>query len=82
MAHDVGAHRLLANRPPALPQGAASAAIANVGGIALRQLFDFDSGVLADRSVVSTFAGCSLVLEDGTGGTDRKRVVKIGASES
>ncbi len=49
---------------PALPQGASSAAAMTVQGIAARQVFDFDPSILSDVSVVSTFAGATLVDPD------------------
>ncbi len=49
----------LAIRPPAIPVGANSAAIAKdkSGLVALRVLRDYDSAKTADRSLVSTFVG-------------------------
>jgi len=76
---------VVANRPPALPQGASNAATENRDGIALRVLFDFDPGVLSDVTVVSTFAGAAVVYEDGDGiegETERPRSIKLGEPTS
>ncbi|UOQ60381.1 hypothetical protein MUN76_15335 [Leucobacter rhizosphaerae] len=56
---------------PAAPKGATSAGVAAEGGLALRQLFDYDSDTLADRSIVSVFTGGAVVTDpkikaDGT----------------
>jgi hypothetical protein len=72
-----------ANRAPALPQGAASAAVSSAQGIALRTVFDFDPGTLSDVSVLSTFAGAAAVYEDGSDtAAVAKRFVKLGTSVS
>lgn len=68
---------LFASRAPGVPSGASNAAVLSQDGIGVRQVFDFDVSILSDVSAVSTFAGCSVVLEDGTGGTDRRRIVKL-----
>lgn len=68
---------LFASRAPAMPSGASNAATLSQDGIGIRQVFDYDVATLSDVSAVSTFAGASLVLEDGTGGSDRRRVVKL-----
>lgn len=57
------------NRTPVTPRGAADSATATEGGVGLRQIFQYDPDVLSDASVVSTFAGASLV--------DADRVVKL-----
>lgn len=56
---------------PVAPKGATSAGVAAEGGLALRQLFDYDSDTLADRSIVSVFTGGAVVTDpkikaDGT----------------
>lgn len=56
---------------PAAPKGATSAGVATEGGLALRQLFDYDSDTLSDRSIVSVFTGGAVVTDpkikaDGT----------------
>lgn len=57
---------------PAAPRGAADSSIAEVNGISMRHLFMFDTDHLSDRSVVSVFAGSSLV--------DADRVVVLSSS--
>lgn len=68
-----------ANRAPAQPKGASSSAVASNGGVALRQVFQYDASTAQDQSLVSTFAGAAAVYEDGTGinGTLNKRFVKL-----
>lgn len=56
---------------PAAPRGASDSSVATVGDIAMRHLFLFDPDTLSDRSVVSVFAGASLV--------DADRVVVLGS---
>ncbi|MCZ7526564.1 MAG: hypothetical protein M5U14_09415 [Acidimicrobiia bacterium] len=47
-------------------------------GIALRQVFAYDVGVLSDVSAIDTFAGASVVYEDGADpGLELSRVVKL-----
>lgn len=53
----------LAYVAPAAPKGATSAGVAAEGGLALRQLFDYDSDTLADRSIVSVFTGGAVVTD-------------------
>jgi hypothetical protein len=48
----------------------------------MRQLFGFSPTMLSDFSVVSTFAGCSIVYEDGDDATDLERVVKLALTGS
>lgn len=61
-----------ATRTPVTPRGAADSATATEGGIGLRQIFQYDPDILSDASVVSTFAGASLV--------DANRVFKLNTS--
>lgn len=63
---------VFANRTPVAPRGAADSATATEGGIGLRQIFQYDPDVLSDASVISTFAGSSLV--------DADRVYKLGGT--
>lgn len=49
------------NRTPVAPRGAADSATASDNGIGIRQIFQYDPDVLSDASVISTFAGASLV---------------------
>jgi hypothetical protein len=51
----------LAVRAPIVPQGVAFGAAAATNGFAMRYIRDYDSQTLADRSVVSTFAGGGIV---------------------
>lgn len=53
-----------ATRTPVTPRGAADSATATEAGIGLRQIFQYDPNVLSDASVISTFAGASLVDAD------------------
>lgn len=53
-----------ATRTPVTPRGAADSATATEAGIGLRQIFQYDPNVLSDASVISTFAGASLVDSD------------------
>jgi hypothetical protein len=72
------------NVRPATPRGATAVATHTEGGINMRQIFQYMPDYLSDASVVSTFAGASLVAEDGTGtnGTVFKRLVKLGTAAS
>lgn len=56
---------------PVAPNGAKASAIAVEGGISVRQLFDYDSDTLSDRSILGVFTGGTPVLDpklkaDGT----------------
>lgn len=84
----------LAYVAPAPPKGATSSGVSAEGGLALRQLFDYDSDSLADRSIVSVFTGGAVVTDpkikaDGniqvTGGNavmEFVRAVKVTFSEA
>ena len=50
-----------ANRAPVPPKGAAQSAAVTADGLGMRQVFQYDPGTLSDQSVVSTFAGASVV---------------------
>lgn len=58
-----------ANRAPVTPRGANDSAVATVGGVSLRHIFQYQPDILSDASVVSTFAGAAVV--------DADRVVKL-----
>lgn len=58
-----------ANRAPVAPRGAAQSAAVSDSGLGLRQVFQYDTATLSDQSVVSTFAGASVV--------DANRVYKV-----
>jgi hypothetical protein len=72
-----------ANRRPFLPRGAAEAAAVGSQGVALRQLFQFDTSRAVDQSMLSTFAGAAAVVdldEDASGSgieTENRRFFKI-----
>lgn len=60
----VAAHRsafAFANVAPVIPRGVTSGAGVSEGGIAMRQIFDYDTSFLRDRSVISSFAGTASV---------------------
>ena len=64
-----------ANVAPVEPRGAVDSSTATQDGVSLRHIFQYDPDHLSDRSVVSTFAGASVV--------DADRVVVLeGADES
>lgn len=52
---------VMANQTPVAPRGANDSATFADSGIGLRQIFQYDPDVLSDASVISTFAGASLV---------------------
>lgn len=60
---------VFANATPAIPAGAADAATTTQNGIGLRHIRQYDTDVLSDASVVSTFAAGAL--------TDADRAVKL-----
>lgn len=66
-------------RAPQIPRGAVESFVTNEQGIAIRQIFQYDTGHAQDQSLVSTFAGAAAIYEDGTGtdGTVAKRWVKL-----
>lgn len=68
-----------ATKKPTDPRGANDTAAISRDGINIRQIFQYDPDVLSDASVLSTFAGCAAVFEDGTGsdGTDNQRFYKL-----
>ena len=54
------------NVAPVVPDGANFGSRMAESGLAMRWLRDYDAPHLQDRSVVSSFAGCSSVEDDGT----------------
>lgn len=64
------------NRPPAHPGGGVDSSTASEGGVSLRHLVSFDPNRLSTVSVVSVFAGASVVSEDEQG-EEIKRAIKI-----
>lgn len=65
---------------PAAPKGATSSAVAIEGGISVRQLFDYDSDTLHDRSILGVFTG-GAVVTDPVIGADGKVVITAGEVE-
>lgn len=68
----------LAYVAPAPPKGATSSGVAAEGGLAVRQLFDYDANALADRSIMSVFTG-GAVVTDPKLDTDGRIKVTAGA---
>lgn len=66
----------LAYVAPAAPKGATSSAIAIEGGLSVRQLFDYDSDTLHDRSILGVFTGGAVVTDPQIG--DDGLVVQVG----
>lgn len=64
--------------PPVAPGGGADSSNAEDGGVALRHVVAFDVNHLSTASVISVFAGASVVSEDG--GATIKRALKIGTA--
>lgn len=62
---------------PAAPKGATSSGIAIEGGLTVRQLFDYDSDTLHDRSILGVFTG-GAVVTDPKIGADGKVVMASG----
>lgn len=78
----------LANMAPVVPDGVPFGQSQTYSGYAVRWIRDYDAMYLRDRSVLSSFIGCSSVNDGGQSGKDYEdenvRVVKlegIGASE-
>jgi hypothetical protein len=70
------------NAAPAAPGGGADSSTAQEGGVSLRHVLAFDPSHLSTASVVSVFAGASVVAENA-GGDEIKRAVRItGATSS
>lgn len=67
---------VFANLPPVAPQGlpATQTAVATSGGVSMRQIFQYQPDILSDASVLSTFAGASVV--------DADRVFKLDTAAS
>jgi hypothetical protein len=63
--HQSGA--VFVTKAPAIPRGAPSASGVAVNGLALRQVFGFDASTLSDASIISTFAGASIVVDSEPG---------------
>jgi len=71
----------LANMAPVVPEGAPFGASQTYAGYAVRWIRDYDTLYLRDRSVLSSFLGCSSVNDGAQLGEDHEdenvRVVKI-----
>lgn len=63
-----------ANVAPQVPDGAVKGSRDTYAGLALRWIRDYEAMKLRDRSVISSFAGCTSVEDDGSA---NKRAVKI-----
>lgn len=53
----------IANVAPVVPRGAVSGASVSEGGVAITQVFDYDSVNAKDRSIVESFVGAAPVLD-------------------
>lgn len=53
------------NVAPEIPDGASAGARSSYEGLAMRWIKDYDPTKLRDRSIVSSFAGCTSVEDDG-----------------
>ncbi len=62
--------------PPVSPPGGVDSTTASDGGVSLRHLLAFDATRLATGSVVSVFAGASVVTDDEAG-TTHNRAIRI-----
>jgi hypothetical protein len=56
----------LAQVAPVVPKGAIGGATINEGGMAITQIWDYDSVNAKDRSIVEAFAGAAVVLDPET----------------
>jgi len=57
----------IANVAPVVPRGAVSGSSISQNGMAITQIFDYDSANAKDRSIVESFVGASLVLDPEVG---------------
>ncbi|MEX2132960.1 MAG: phage capsid protein, partial [Acidimicrobiia bacterium] len=75
---------VFASKKPADPRGAVESFAISQDGINIRQIFQYDPDVLSDASVLSTFAGASMVFEDADDSVpaDSERWVKIGVAST
>lgn len=69
-----------ANVAPAIPDGASFGSRQTRDSLALRWIRDYDAMYLRDRSVVSSFAGCTSVEDDGSENVRAVRINFQGAS--
>lgn len=56
----------IANVAPVVPRGAVSGSSIAENGMAITQIFDYDSANAKDRSIVESFVGASIVLDPET----------------
>ena len=68
------------NVAPAVPDGVNFGSRLAADGLAMRWIKDYEALKLRDRSVVSSFAGCSSVEDDGTNNVRAVRINFQGAS--
>lgn len=74
---------VFASKQPAPPRSSsADSAGVSEQGVNIRQIFQYDPDVLSDASVLSTFAGCSAVYEDGASASDNDRWYKLDTATS
>lgn len=68
----------LALRAPSVPAGASFGASASGNGFAMTHIRDYDSDILADRSIVSVFAGAKVmpIVSTAGGGADVTPVLR------
>ena len=69
-----------ANVAPAVPDGVVKGARDTYAGLALRWIRDYEAMKLRDRSVISSFAGCTSVADDGTNNVRAVKILFNGAS--
>lgn len=61
----------IANVAPKVPNGTKGGGVAAAAGLAVTQLWDYDSDHLKDRSIVHSFAGATVVLDPQTDANDQ-----------
>ena len=69
-----------ANVAPAVPDGVVKGSRDTYAGLALRWIRDYEAMKLRDRSVISSFAGCTSVEDDGTNNVRAVKILFNGAS--
>lgn len=65
----------IANVAPVVPRGAVAGASVSEGGVAITQIFDYDSVNAKDRSIVESFVGAAPVLDPEVGDDGKVIVV-------
>jgi hypothetical protein len=65
---------------PAVPHGVTAGSRMAQNGLAMRWIRDYEALKLRDRSVVSSFAGCTSVADDGSSNVRAVRINFQGAS--